>query len=45
MIPTEEVEGVGAVAEDVPPEGVVYQLRVFPSVGVAVRAVGVAYWQ
>jgi hypothetical protein len=42
VIPTEEVEGVGAVAEDVPPEGAVYQLRVLPAVGFAERAVGVA---
>nr|WP_266362794.1 hypothetical protein [Tellurirhabdus rosea] len=45
MEPTEEVGGVGAVVEAVPPVAVVYQRSVAPPVAVAVRGEADAFWQ
>jgi hypothetical protein len=40
------VEGIGAIAEGVPPVGLVpYQLRVAKGKAVAVRAEAAAFWQ
>ena len=41
-MPVEDVDGVGAVAEEVPPLDTVYHLRSEP---VAVSAVDVPFWQ
>ena len=38
MVPAVAVEGIGAVAEPVPPVGTVYQYNVFPAVEVAVKS-------
>ena len=42
VVPAVPVDGVGAVADPVPPVATVYHSKVFPAVAVAVSAVAVA---
>ena len=44
-MPGVTVEGVGAMADPVPPVATVYHLNVLPAAGVAVTAIGVTFWQ
>ena len=46
MFPKVVVDGVGAMAEAVPPVALVpYQFKVPPAIGVAVKGTAVTFWQ
>ena len=45
MLPTVDVDGVGAIVEAVPPVATVYHLREAPELAVAVSGMAMEFWQ